>query len=218
MAELTDDLVVVAASGLGRETIEAARAQGTYRVRAILDDDPRRTGAYESGVEVVGGIDALARFPAARVVICVGKGSSRANLAARLALPDERYATVIHPSVDVPGSCRIGAGSVLLAGSVLTASVTIGQHVVLMPRVVLTHDDVVADFATLCAGATFGGAVHIGPRSYIGMSASVREGCRIGADALVGMGAVVLSDVAEADTVVGNPAAPLIREHLAGAR
>ena len=58
----------------------------------------------------------------------------------------ERYAVLIHPSVDVPESCTVGAGSIVLAGCVLTADVRVGRHVVMMPGVVLTHDDVIEEF------------------------------------------------------------------------
>jgi acetyltransferase-like isoleucine patch superfamily enzyme len=97
----------------------------------------------------------------------------------------------------------------LLAGCVLTAQVTIGCHVVAMPQVTMTHDDVVSDFATLCAAVTLGGSVHIGEAAYLGMASCVRERVIIGAGALIGMGAVVLSDVPPHQVWVGNPAHPL---------
>jgi acetyltransferase-like isoleucine patch superfamily enzyme len=45
----------------------------------------------------------------------------------------------------------------------------------------------------------------------IGSGATILGGVRIGADALVGAGAVVTRDVAPGETVVGNPARPLAR-------
>jgi serine acetyltransferase len=75
-----------------------------------------------------------------------------------------------------------------------------------MPNVVLTHDDVVEDFATLCAGVALGGSVRVRPRAYLGMNASVRESLTIGTDAVVGMGSVVLRDVPDEETWFGTPA------------
>jgi acetyltransferase-like isoleucine patch superfamily enzyme len=58
-------------------------------------------------------------------------------------------------------------------------------------------------------GAVVSGGVHLGRSSYIGARAAVRQNVRVGERALVGMGAVVLRDVDDGDTVVGNPARPL---------
>ena len=44
----------------------------------------------------------------------------------------------------------------------------------------------------------------------IGSGATILGGVRIGRDALVGAGAVVTRDVAPGETVVGNPARPLV--------
>jgi sugar O-acyltransferase (sialic acid O-acetyltransferase NeuD family) len=196
-------LLVVAASGLAREALNAARG---HEVIGIVDDDATKWGDLVGGVKVLGGLDVVADHPDASVLLCAGRGSARAALADRLQLDELRYATVVHPSVEVPDGCAVGIGSIVLAGCVLTADVHIGRHVVAMPHVTLTHDDVVGDYATLCAGVALGGAVEVGPRAYLGMSSSVRERCRIGADATVGMGATVVSDVPAGETWVGVPA------------
>ena len=155
---------------------------------------------------VLGGSDMLEDYLDAQVVICAGKGSARQAIAARLGLPPERYATIVHPSVSLPKSCEVGVGTILLAGCVATTSVTLGRHVVVMPHVTLTHDDVIGDYATVCAGVCLGGAVSVGAGAYLGMACSVRENVRIGRGAVVGMGAAVLQDVPDDEVWVGVPA------------
>lgn len=206
------DLVLLAASGLALEVAEVARATG-HRVLGALDDNAALTGtALRGSLPVLGSTADVTAHPGAQLVICAGRGASRAAIADRMAalgVGDDRYATVVAPSVAVPRSCSVAAGSVLLAGCVLTAHVSVGRHVVCMPHVTLTHDDQVGDFATLCAGVTLGGSVTVGARAYIGMSASVRENLTIGEDATLGMGSVLLEDLPTGQTWAGTPARPL---------
>jgi sugar O-acyltransferase (sialic acid O-acetyltransferase NeuD family) len=214
-------LVLVAAGGLARETLEAARAGERWQPVAALDDDPATWGTRVLGVPVTGGVDTVGDHPDAAVVLCAGGGATRAVLAARLAghgVDPGRYATVVHPDVHVPDSCSIGRGGVVLSGVVMTADVRVGDHVVLMPRVVLTHDDVLDGVVTVAAGAVLGGAVHVGEAAYLGMACSVRQHARIGPGAVVGMGAVVLSDVPGGETWAGVPAAPLAAGSARSAR
>ncbi|WP_406832198.1 NeuD/PglB/VioB family sugar acetyltransferase [Pedococcus sp. KACC 23699] len=205
-------LILVAASGLALETAEAARAAG-LEVAGCVDDDAARWGGSAGGwLPILGALDLVVKHSDLRLVICAGRGVVRERIFGRLralGVPDDRYATVVHPSVTVPPSCEVGAGSVVLAGAVLTATVTVRRHVVVMPNVTLTHDDVVDDFATLCAGATLGGAVRIGRAAYVGMAASVREEVSVGAAATLGMGAVLLRDLPPGQTWAGVPARPL---------
>lgn len=206
-------LVLVGAGGLAREVLAVVRRHGPYEAVGVLDDDPAARGREVAGVPVLGGLGTLATLPDVAVLACVGHGRVRAGLVTRLAagVGPERWATVVHPSVEVPDGCTVGAGSVLLAGVVLTADVRVGRHVVLMPHVTLTHDDEVRDAATLAAGATLGGGVRVGPRAYLGMRSAVRERVRVGAGAVLGMGAVLLTDLPDDETWAGVPARPLHR-------
>jgi acetyltransferase-like isoleucine patch superfamily enzyme len=88
----------------------------------------------------------------------------------------------------------------------LTASVIVGRHCVVMPQVVLTHGDVVEDFCTIASGVRVGGRASLREGCYLGAGSLVREDRTIGRAALVGMGAVVLTDVPDGETWVGNPA------------
>ncbi len=75
-----------------------------------------------------------------------------------------------------------------------------------MPGIVLTHDNVIDDYATLAAGVKLGGGVHVGRGAYIGAGVVVRENVRIGAWAMVGMGSVVTRDIPAGELWLGSPA------------
>lgn len=206
---MNEPLLLVGAGGLARETAEAVRSSGSHRLAGFLDDDPSRHRTSLAGLPMLGSSEAVLDHPDARVVLCPGPGAARARLAGRLGslgVGPERYATVVHPTAVLPASCRIGAGSVLLAGVVLTTAVTVGAHVVVMPGAVLTHDDVVEDFVTVCAGVALGGEVRVGTGAYLGAGALVRERRTVGAWSTLGMGAVVVDDVPPREVWVGNPA------------
>ncbi|TRW43576.1 acetyltransferase [Georgenia yuyongxinii] len=201
-------LLLVAASGLAREVIAVVRATGSHDLIGVLDEDRALRGRDLDGVPVLGGLDHVMSHPAAELVLCPGSGRVRAAIAGRLAIAGvrDRFAVVSHPSVDLPAGCTVGQGSVLLAHVAVTAHVRIGRHVVVMPNATLTHDDVVNDYATLCAGVSLGGNVTVGEGAYVGMNASVRERTRIGPGSTIGMGAAVLQHVPPHETWSGVPA------------
>ncbi|MYS22633.1 sugar O-acyltransferase, sialic acid O-acetyltransferase NeuD family [Streptomyces sp. DvalAA-14] len=212
-------LVLIGAGGFARETAQAVRdtraadrAAGRaprWRLLGHLDDNRALHGREVDGVPVLGGSDRLPDLPEARVLVCVGNPrdyAGRARLVRRLGLPEQRYATLVHPTAVVSDSSSVGAGSVLLAHCVLTAAVRVGAHVALMPHVVLTHDDEVADFATVASGVRVGGGSRIGRGAYLGSGALVREHSAVGAWSQIGMGAVVLGDVPPGEVWVGSPA------------
>ncbi|MCY0926739.1 NeuD/PglB/VioB family sugar acetyltransferase [Streptomyces sp. H27-H1] len=214
-----EELLIVGAGGFARETAQAVRdaaaaalAAGRpprWRLAGHLDDDPALHGLDIDGVPVLGPGALVHECPAARVVVCVGSPRDyavRARLVRRLALPESRYATVVHPTAALSGTSVLGPGTVLLAHSVLTAAVRVGSHVAVMPHVVLTHDDTVGDFATLASGVRLGGGVRVGRGAYVGAGAMVREYTTVGAWSLTGMGSTVLADVPAGEVWAGSPA------------
>ncbi|GGV59197.1 acetyltransferase [Streptomyces griseoloalbus] len=202
-------LVIVGAGGFARETARAAHDTGEFTLLGHLDDNPALHGTEVDGVPVLGDCDLVHALPGARVVICAGNPrdyAARARLVRRLGLPEERYATVVHPTAVVSATSTVGPGTVLLAHCVLTAAVRVGAHVAVMPQVVLTHDDVVEDFATLASGVRLGGSARLERGAYAGSGALIREGTTVGAWSLIGMGSSVLGDVPPGEVWVGSPA------------
>lgn len=200
---MTVDQLLVGASGLAREVLAAG-----FRAVGILDDNPALAGQRVLGLPVLGSLAAAVERPE-QLLITIGPSTARQRVVtslARMGVAQDRYGTFIAESAAVGASSAVGAGSILLDGVVVTADVEIGRHVVIMPNCTVTHDDRLADFATLAAGVSLGGGVHIEEAAYVGMNASVHPGCSIGERSTVGMGAVVLSDMPGNQTWAGVPA------------
>lgn len=104
----------------------------------------------------------------------------------------------IGPDVIIGANCTIDRGTfsdtIIKAGTKLDD----GVHV--------AHNCVVGPHAMLTAHVMLAGGVTVGEGAWIGPGAQIAEGVKIGEYATVGIGAVVLKDVAPRTTVVGNPA------------
>lgn len=217
-------LLLIGAGGFARETIELVRAINreapVWDLVGLLDDDPEMHGREVLGVPIVGPCTHAAEHPDARVVACVASPDDplrRLRLVERLALPLERYATLVDPRTAIAESATIGPGSVVHAHSVFTADLRLGAHVAVMPGVILTHDDVIEDGVSFGAGVRVSGGVRIERGAYIGSGALLRERITIGTGALVGMGALVTKSVPPAETWLGAPARPATLSNSEGA-
>lgn len=203
-------LLLVGGGGLAREILAAARLlPEKWDPIGALDDDPKRHGADLDGIRVLGGSERVGEFAEAAVLVCVANArlpTARLGVVRRLNLPDDRWATLIHPAACVAQGSILGSGTVLLAGTVVTAPLRIGAHVIAMPHVLITHDDQIAEGVTFAGGVSLGGAVTIGECAYLGQGSLVRENLTIGAGAIIGMGSVVLQDVPAGEVWAGSPA------------
>ncbi len=145
------------------------------------------------------------------LIVGTGNGAFRRDLSLRALASGGTLATVRHPSAIVSSLAQIGAGSFLAAQSVVGAHARVGRFCIVNTGTTIDHDNVLADGVNVAPGVHFAGNVQCGEGAFIGVGAAVAPGIRIGARAIVGAGAVVIRDVADDTTVVGNPARPIQR-------
>ena len=121
-------------------------------------------------------------------------------------IPVEAFATLIHPNVHISCNRGIGHGSLLYAYVNFSYGVKIGDFVHVYGNSYIAHDTEVQSHVLIANSSAVGSRCLIKEGAHLGTNCSLREDVVIGAYAVVGMGAVVLSDVGDGAVVVGNPA------------
>ncbi len=109
---------------------------------------------------------------------------------------------------DYGSNIRLGDGVFLNFNCVIldVCEVVVGDGTQVAPGVQILTADHPRDAAARATGLEFGRPVRIGRNAWIGAGALVLPGVTIGDDAIVGAGSVVTRDVPAGATVVGNPA------------
>ena len=130
----------------------------------------------------------------------------RAEILARTGLAAAQFATLVHPAASVSPRAELGYGCFVGFGACVGGQVRGADQVWIAARCVVGHDSVLEYASVLAPGTILSGHVRLGPCCYLGSGTLVRQGVSVGAQALVGIGAVVIRDVAPRTVVVGNPA------------
>ncbi len=141
----------------------------------------------------------------ARAVVGIGNPAIREKVVGEL--PNgTTFETLVHPTAVLSQWVSIGEGSIVCAGAVLTCQITLGRHCQLNLNTTVGHDCVLGDFCTVAPGTNISGNVELGARVDVGTQAAFRQHIRVCDDAVIGMGAVVVSNIVEPGTYVGVPA------------
>ena len=209
-------LLIIGASGHGRQVAEAARAAwnagpGTCGPPSgFLDDDPKLRGKTVGGLPVAGTLDheSLSDVEGA---LGVGYPETKQHVLRRLPHSPWAWCRIVHPIAEVGERNEIREGVLIQAGVVITTDVTLGAFSTINLSATLSHDVQVGALATVSPGANIGGDVNIGEGAFIGIGASIIQGVTIGAWSVVGAGAVVIDDVEPNTVVAGVPARVISR-------
>ncbi|HXH11865.1 MAG TPA: acetyltransferase [Alphaproteobacteria bacterium] len=203
---------IYGSGGHAKVVIDAAEQAGLL-IAGVVDDAPEKWGTRLFGYGIIGGLEALlkTRSEGDHAFVAIGDNQARQQIANRLDAFGIRLITIVHPSARVGRAVHLADGCILMPGAIVNADSRIGRGVIVNTAASVDHDCCLGRYVHLSPGARLGGHVQIGDRTWVGINASIIPGCRIGADCIVGAGAVVVRDVADDTTVVGVPAKPLVK-------
>jgi sugar O-acyltransferase (sialic acid O-acetyltransferase NeuD family) len=211
---------VVGAGGCGRGVMPLARAQlariGVGHCGLVFVDDAL-AGREVNGMRVLSHAQFLSESATARyAVVAVANAATRERIVSRCYSDGVLPWSVAADNIVVMDDVTIGCGSILSPFVTLTSNIVIGRHFHANLYSYVEHDCVIGDYVTFGPSVKCNGNVIVEDYAYIGAGAVIKQGLPgapivIGRSAIVGMGAVVTKNVLPGETVVGNPAAKLIK-------
>ncbi|WP_036140680.1 acetyltransferase [Luteibacter sp. 9135] len=117
-----------------------------------------------------------------------------------------RFATYVSSRAFVWRTAEIGENSFIFEGNVIQPFVGIGDNCILWSGNHIGHRTVVRDHVFIASHAVISGYCDIGQGSFIGVNSTFNDHVTVGADNLIGAGALVTRDTEPGRIYVGSPA------------
>jgi sugar O-acyltransferase (sialic acid O-acetyltransferase NeuD family) len=120
--------------------------------------------------------------------------------------------TIVHPGAQIAPNASVGEGCQLMAGAIVNPEARLGRQCIINTKASVDHECVLSDGVEIGPGATLCGSVFVGTNVWVCAGATVLPRLKIGEDAIVGAGSVVIRDVPSNITIVGVPANRVIKK------
>lgn len=206
-------LAIFGASGQGKEVREIADYQNAIEKRwsdIVFVDDNKSEGSF-MGLELMQLNTAIERYQEIEFVIAVGEPKTKKKIYERLLSLNCELGSVISPDSQVSPYCKLGKGLVIKRGAIISADARIGDDTTIQSYACIGHDAIIGNHCQISTHVDIGGQTVVGDCVFVGLNAPVRELLKIGDNAIIAAGAVVLKDVDSDVTVMGNPARVISR-------
>ncbi len=116
------------------------------------------------------------------------------------------FISIIHPSANISRKVILGEGVFIGAFTTLSVNTIIGNHVMIQDHCNVGHDSSIDDYSHLYVGNIICGKNKLGKKVTLYTGCTIYPIAKIGDNSIVGAGSVVMRNVKEGTTVIGNPA------------
>lgn len=201
------NLYIIGAGSIGGFIAYHSSSVGEYNLRGFIDDDVSKINQKLFGLPVIGTLDyLLQKKNEIAVAVAIADPLVKKEMVNRLSGNSRiHFPTFIHPSVWFGEKVKIGRGSIIYPGVTINYESVIGDFVTVNMNSSLGHNCHLMDYSTLSPGVDCGGFTTLGTQSFLGIGSCTLQSVKIGKKSIVGAGAVIIEDIPDHVTVVGNP-------------
>lgn len=203
---MQEKAIIVGAGTYGQ--VYAEYLKDEYQIIGFIDDDRRLLGTEINNIEVLGNFEYLLNQidKNINVFVPIGNNHVRANLLKKIIEKGFNTPNFIHKNTDIHSSVKIGKCVYILPGTNVMPFTTIGDYVLISMGVNIAHHTTVDEACFFSQGSNIGASIHFKNNVFCGIASTVMTGVKtVGENSLIGAGAVIIRDVEDGATVVGNP-------------
>ncbi len=181
-----------------------------YEVYGFLNDYIEK-GKLINGYPVLGGLKDITTYLEGDyyfiyAIHSITHAPLRIRLFESLNIPDEKLATLVHPTAFIGHGVQLEPGVMIMANSYIGPETTIGKCTFVMANCSIGHNNTIDGFCHFSVSACCSSVLTIGKGCDVALNATVMEKVTMGDYSVAGAGSLVLKDVAPYEVVVGSPA------------
>ena len=204
------NLLIIGARGWGREVYDIAKAcienGSDIMVKGFLDDNTEALEEYDNYPPIIGPVESYEIMPHDVFICALGDVDFKKHYTDIIEAKGGEFISLVHPTAILGNNAKIGRGCVVGAYANLSSDTQIGDFVTFSIKAGMGHDSTVGNYSHIGGLSNISGFVTIGKMVTIHPCCNIVPHKKIGDNAVVGTGSVVLSSVKAGKTVYGNPA------------
>lgn len=201
------DLYIIGAGDVGGFLAYHSERFGQFELKGFLDDDKVKHGHTFYDVPVLGGLDFILETKTEiAAAIAIANPIVKKRLVAKLKQNSLiRFPSFIHPESWLGKKVAIEEGCIIYPGVSINYETQVKAFSTINMNATVGHNCVIGRYGTLSPGVNLGGLTLIGDCSFIGIGASTLQSTKIGNEATIGGMTMVIREIPNGATVVGNP-------------
>lgn len=210
------DLYIIGAGNVGGFLAYHVEQFGDFRLKGFLDDDIAKHNEVFYDLKVVGGLDCiLYTKETLAVAIAIANPVVKQKIVSILKQNSLiHFPSFVHPQVWQGEKVAVEEGCIIYPGVSINYETQIKAFSTINMNAAIGHNCTLGEYTTLSPGVSLGGFTTIGERSFVGIGASTLQGTTIGKEVTVGGMTMVIKDIPDGATVVGNPARIIKQKEL----
>ena len=203
-------LIIIGARGFGRVTYCLAQrcimAGADLDIKGFLDDNSSALDGYKDYAPI---LDSVEKYIPEKddVFICaLGNPKFKEKYVKIIKEKKGEFISLVDPSAVIEKNSALGRGCILMHDVHVGQEVHIRNFVTLDGRSLVSHDDRIGDYCHIGATAFLAGNVQVERGVTVHPGSYIIPKRKIGEEAIIGVGSIVVSNVKPYTTVFGNPA------------
>lgn len=211
------DLIIIGARGFGREVynlaLDCINAGLQIRIKGFLDDNSNALDGYDNYPSILSSVESY-EVQSNDVFICaLGEVKYKKIYVDKIINKGGEFISLIHPLALIGQNSKIGKGCIVRTICSISCDVTIGDFVTIMGFVNIGHDVNISNWCHIGAYSFMGGFSSLDESVTIHPGSKILPHKKVGNNAIVGAGSVILRNVRPCTTVFGVPAKKIVTEN-----